>query len=317
MSAIEVRELTRTYKRKNGGSEVLALDGVTLDIDEGEVRGLLGPNGAGKTTLVRILCTVLLPTKGRASVLGHDVERDAKAVRRMIGIVFGGERGLYWNLTGRQNLEYWAALYGVPIRETAARVPALLERVGLVERADDLVETYSRGMKQRLHLARGLIGNARVLFLDEPTAGMDPIAARDFRTLVKDLRSEGRTVLLTTHDMVEAESVCDRVTLIDHGHVLAVETPKSLSRLISKYERIDFEYENTGLVAPLRSLPGIASVTSASAPNSYRIELSDETATRAVLSLLVSSGVTSIRTSHPSLEEVYLHLIGGKNSRNV
>src|SRR4026207_984991 len=110
MSAIEVRELTRTYKSKNGRTEVLALDGVTLDIDEGEVRGLLGPNGAGKTTLVRILCTVLLPTKGRASVFGRDVERDAKAVRGMIGIVFGGERGLYWNLTGRQNLEYWAAL---------------------------------------------------------------------------------------------------------------------------------------------------------------------------------------------------------------
>jgi ABC-2 type transport system ATP-binding protein len=317
MSAIEVRELTRTYRRKSGSPEVLALDGVTLDIEEGEVRGLLGPNGAGKTTLVRILCTVLLPTKGRASVLGHDVERDAKVVRGMIGIVFGGERGLYWNLTGRQNLEYWAALYGVPLRETAARVPALLERVGLVDRADDLVEAYSRGMKQRLHLARGLIGNARVLFLDEPTTGMDPVAARDFRTLVKDLRSEGRTILLTTHDMVEAESVCDRVTLIDHGHVLAVETPKSLSRLISKYERIDFEWENAGLMEPLRSLPGIASVTPASAQNSYRIELSDETATRAVLSLLVSSGVTSIRTSHPSLEEVYLHLIGREGFRKV
>lgn len=146
---------------------------------------------------------------------------------------------------------------------------------------------------------------------------MDPVAARDFRTLVKDLRSEGRTILLTTHDMAEAESVCDRVTLIDHGHVLAVETPKSLSRLISKYERIDFECENAGLMQPLRSLPGIASVTPASDQNSYRIELSDETAARAALKLLVSSGVTSIRTSHPSLEEVYLHLIGKEGFRKL
>src|SRR5688572_29322470 len=198
MSAIEVRELTRTYKRKNGSPEVLALEGVTLDIEEGEVRGLLGPNGAGKTTLVRILCTVLLPTSGRASVFGLDVERDAKAVRKIIGIVFGGERGLYWNLTGRQNLEYWAALYRVPVHETPRRVNRLLERVGLSDRADDLVEAYSRGMKQRLHLARGLIGDARILFLDEPTTGMDPIAAQDFRGIVRELRSEGRTVLLTT-----------------------------------------------------------------------------------------------------------------------
>jgi ABC-2 type transport system ATP-binding protein len=310
MAAIEIRELSRTYKNRTSRAEVLALDNVTLDIEEGEVRGLLGPNGAGKTTLVRILCTVLLPTGGRASVLGHDVEREAKAVRGLIGIVFGGERGLYWHLTGRQNLEYWAALYGVSIRETATRVPALLERVGLVDRADDLVETYSRGMKQRLHLARGLVGNARVLFLDEPTTGMDPVASRDFRTLVKDLRKEGRTILITTHDMAEAESVCDRVTLIDHGRVLAVETPKSLSKLISKHERIDFESEKPELVAALLNLPGIASVKQVSEGGGFRIEVSDESGTPIALDLLVRSGVTSIRTSHPSLEEVYLHLIG-------
>ena len=164
-------------------------------------------------------------------------------------------------------------------------------------------------MKQRLHLARGLIGNARVLFLDEPTTGMDPVAARDFRTLVKDLRTEGRTILITTHDMAEAESGCDRVTLIDHGRVLAVETPKSLSRLISKHERIDFEGENPGLIEALQRLPGVSSVIQSSA-GGFRIEVSDENATRAALDVLVRSGVTSIRTSHPSLEEVYLHLIG-------
>ena len=144
------------------------------------MRGLLGPNGAGKTTLVKILCTVLLPTSGSASVLGCDVVHKTKDVREQIGIVFGGERGLYWHLTGRQNLEYWAALYKTPPSDTSTRVAALLERVGLGDRGNDLVETYSRGMKQRLHLARGLIANARVLFLDEPTTGMDPLGGVTF-----------------------------------------------------------------------------------------------------------------------------------------
>lgn len=311
--AIQTTDLTRIYRSRQGQPDVVALDGVTLDVPQGEVRGLLGPNGAGKTTLVKILCTVLLPTSGTASVLGCDVVRNTKSVREKIGIVFGGERGLYWHLTGRQNLEYWAALYRVPASETSSRVAKLLERVGLGERGDALVETYSRGMKQRLHLARGLVANARILFLDEPTTGMDPLGARDFREVIRELRSEGRTILLTTHDMAEAESVCDRVTLIDHGRVLAVETPRTLSLLMSRFERIDFEWHNDGLTDRLRALPGVASVSSIVERNSYRIELSDESGARVVLDFLVASGVNSIRTSRPSLEEVYLHMIGRKS----
>ena len=303
--------LTRTYRGRRGRPDVTALDAVTLSVNEGEVHGLLGPNGAGKTTLVKILCTILLPTSGTANVAERDVVRDVKAVRQTIGIVIGGERGLYWSLTGRQNLEYWAALYHVPAERTAEAAAALLERVGLRDRADDLVETYSRGMKQRLHLARGLIGNPRVLFLDEPTTGMDPVAAHDFRALVSHLRSEGRTILLTTHDMAEAEAVCDRVTLIDHGRVLAVETPASLSKLLSKHERIDFEWEREELVAEISAMPGIASVARVDTFNRYRIELLEETAASRVLDRLVRCGVTSIRTSRPSLEEVYLRLMGG------
>jgi ABC-2 type transport system ATP-binding protein len=314
VSVIETRDLTRVYKSRNKRPEVVALGGVTLGIEEGEVRGLLGPNGAGKTTLVKILCTVLLPTSGTASVLGHDVVRDTKAVRSSIGIVFGGERGLYWNLTGRQNLEYWAALYAVPVREAKFRIDGLLSRVGLFDRADDLVDGYSRGMKQKLHLARGLVGNARILFLDEPTTGMDPVAAREFRGLVRELRSEGRTILLTTHDMAEAEAVCDRVALIDHGRVLAVETPRTLSELIARYERIDFESDDGHLVERLRALPGVASVVPSPTSTGYRIEPSEETAIPRALEFLVGAGVTSIRTSRPSLEEVYLHLIGARGA---
>ena len=207
-----------------------------------------------------MLSTVLLPTSGSASILGHDVVRETKAVRPLIGIVLGGDRGLYWRLSGRQNLEYWAALYNVPAGTAKKPIPKLLDMVGLSDRADYLVEGYSRGMRQRIHLARGLVGDARVLFLDEPTAGMDPLASRDFRNMVGNLRSEGRTILLTTHDMAEAEAVCDRVTLIDKGIVIAVETPRSLSRLIAGNERIDFQGGTEGLTDTLRVLPGVASV---------------------------------------------------------
>jgi ABC-2 type transport system ATP-binding protein len=309
MHAVETTNLTRLYKSRDRRPDVLALDNVSLQIEQGEVRGLLGPNGAGKTTLVKLLSTVLLPTSGAAYVLGHDVVRETAAVRRLIGIVFGGDRGLYWRLTGRQNLEYWAALYKVESRAAKKRTQELLERVGLAERADSLVETYSRGMKQRLHLARGLIADARVLFLDEPTVGLDPIASRDFRDLVGQLRREGKTILLTTHDMAEAEALCDRVALIDHGVIVAVETPRSLSRLLAEHERIDFEGGTEALLVELRALAGVASVIVTS-DGQHRVQLGDEMSTTDVLEFLVRSGITSLRTSRPSLEEVYVHIMG-------
>ena len=289
---------------------VNALDGVSLTIPAGEVHGLLGPNGAGKTTLVKILSTVLLPTSGSASVLGHDVVAEARAVRPQIGIVFGGERGLYWRLTGRQNLEYWGALYKLSRSEIRERTGLLLERVGITDRADERVETYSRGMKQRLHLARGLIGDAKVLFLDEPTTGMDPLAAREFRALIGELRGEGRTILLATHDMAEAEALCDRVTLIDRGAILATESPRTLGRVISRFQRIDVEGAGDDVVAQIAALAGVASV--APADIGIRIEVAEEGVTADVLRLLVDSGVTSVRTSMPSLEEVYVQLIGDR-----
>ena len=307
--AVEVDEITRVFEpRRKRDKRVVALDSVSLTIPDGEIHGLLGPNGAGKTTLVKILSTVLLPTSGHARVLGHDVVEDTRAVRPLIGIVFGGERGLYTRLTARQNLEYWGALYRLPTRVVKERTAALLERVGLSDRADQRVEEYSRGMKQRLHLARGLIGDARVLFLDEPTTGMDPLAAREFRRLIRELKQEGRTILLTTHDMVEAETVCERVTLIDRGKILATETPRSLGRLISRFHRIDVEGADSGLLESVSGLPGVSSVVPQD--GGARIEVSEEGATREVLRHLVEGGVTSVKTSLPSLEEVYVHLIG-------
>jgi ABC-type multidrug transport system ATPase subunit/ABC-type nitrate/sulfonate/bicarbonate transport system substrate-binding protein len=232
----------------------------------------------GNFVASEILSTVLLPSAGWARVLGHDVATETRAVRPLIGIVFGGDKGLYMRLTARQNLEYWAALYQAPPRQTRARVEQLLERTGLTDRADHLVQTYSRGMKQRLHLARGLVGNARVLYLDEPTLGMDPMAARDFRQIVKELREEGRTILLTTHDMGEAEALCDQVALVDHGKVLAVETPARLSQYVAKFERIDFDGGDPELIERLHGQEGVAGVKKTGQGLGHRVELSNERA---------------------------------------
>ncbi|HKE63654.1 MAG TPA: ABC transporter ATP-binding protein [Micromonosporaceae bacterium] len=310
--AVEIVGLTRVYppagKRATARS---ALDGIDLVVDSGEVHGLLGPNGAGKTTLCKILSTVLLPTAGVARVDGYDVVKDTAQVRARIGIVFGGERGLYTRLTARQNLGYWAALYRVPRKTATRRIAELLDRVGLADRADERVETFSRGMKQRLHLARGLVADQRVLILDEPTTGMDPVAAHDFRALVRSMRAESRTVLLTTHDMAEAEAICDRVTMIDGGRLLGTEDPRTIGRWISAYERVEARPVPGPLAASLAALNGVTEVESID-DDGVRVHTAAEGATQAVLRTLVDAGVTAITTGRPSLEEVYLHVIGAR-----
>lgn len=313
--AVAVRALRRTFATGKGlrkkGPEVVALDHVDLTIPPGEVHGLLGPNGAGKTTLCKILSTVLLPTSGRVEVLGHDMVRQTAAVRPLIGIVFGGERGLYSRLTAQQNLRFWGALYGLSTREARVRADELMERVGLTERAHEPVEGYSRGMKQRLHLARGLVGDPPLLLLDEPTTGMDPVAARDFRKLVTELRDDGRTILLTTHDMAEAEAVCDRVSLIDNGSLLATERPATLGTWLSRFERIDAHDVPDDVLAEIAALPGVESAT-VGGNAAVRIATIEEGAAAVVLQRLLDRGVTSVSTSLPSLEEVYLHVIGDR-----
>src|SRR6266545_3282397 len=209
-----------------------AVDGIDLRVETGEIFGVLGPNGAGKTTTLRMLATLLEPTSGEARVLGIDVKTDPRKVRANLGAMLSGERSLYWKLTARENLEYFAALYHVPPKEQRARIDAALAAVKLSDRADDYVERYSTGMRQRLALARALLPDPPLLLLDEPTVGLDPQAARDLRDRVRDLRAQGRTVLLTTHYMEEADQLCDRVAIIDHGKIVALDTPAALKRRI-------------------------------------------------------------------------------------
>ena len=238
--AVEVRQLSRDYvssKRnrflgKKKTTTIRALDQIDFEIREGELFGLLGPNGAGKTTTVKILCTLLEPTGGHAFVKGCDVVKDAARVRRIVNMVAGGERMLYYRLTGRENLEYFAELYNVPKRKIASRVNMLLELVGLSDRADDEVEKYSKGMKQRLQVCRGLINDPEVLFLDEPTLGLDVNIAKDIRKFIREkiVEEQGKTVLLTTHYMYEAEELCDRVGFLNNGKLIAVGRAEELKR---------------------------------------------------------------------------------------
>ncbi len=231
--AIACDQLGRTYTQRSllgGKQETVALRDLSLSVPKGVVFGLLGPNGAGKTTTVKILSTLLTPTSGSAHVLGYDVERDANQVRRRIGLVLGGDRGLYGRLTAYENLRYFGALNYMDTKEAKLRSLEMLKLVGLEERGGQLVEQYSRGMRQRLHLARGLLTNPDVIFMDEPTIGIDPVGAQELRDLVPQLVATGVTVLLTTHYMFEADQLCDTIAIINNGSLVALGTPREIKQ---------------------------------------------------------------------------------------
>jgi len=251
--AVETRDLVKTFERgrrtiwqrirrePDKRDRFRAVDGIDLVVETGEIFGLLGPNGAGKTTTMKMLATLLIPTSGSIRVLGIDPLERPREVRARLGAMLSGERSLYWKLTGRENLEYFAALYHVPPGETKTRIADVLAAVKLADRADDYVERYSTGMRQRLALARALLPNPPLVVLDEPTVGLDPQASRDLRDRVRELKAQGRTVLLTTHYMEEADQLCDRVAIIDHGRIVALDTPAALKRTIRAEEVVHLE----------------------------------------------------------------------------
>ena len=268
--AVEVTGLTKVFEKgrrtiwQRLGREpdqrerFVAVNGIDLRVERGEIFGVLGPNGAGKTTTLRMLATLLEPTSGEVRVLGIDVRTDPRAIRANLGAMLSGERSLYWKLTARENLEYFAALYHVPPKETKARIETALVAVKLVDRADDYVERYSTGMRQRLALARALLPDPPLVILDEPTVGLDPQSARDLRDRVRELKRQGRTVLLTTHYMEEADQLCDRIAIVDHGEIVALDTPAALKRRIRAEEVVSLEIAMTGAAGPEGSEPGWA-----------------------------------------------------------
>ncbi len=299
--------------------ERVAVEGVSFGIAEGEIFGLLGPNGAGKTTTIRMLSTLLQPSAGRATINGYDLASQPDMVRRNLGAVLTGERSIYWKLTGRENLEYFAALYHLPPDVARRRVAELLERLGLANRANDPVEGYSSGMKQRIAIAKALLASPPVVLLDEPTVGLDPQSARNLRELILEIKGEGRTVLLTTHYMEEADLLCDRVGIIDLGKIIALDTPAALKRSIRQLDVMQLEVEafDEALLPGLEALPGVQHCAARYRDDERAWALALHSAdSRAVLpqaiALITARGgrIRHMAVAEPSLEDVFIALTG-------
>jgi ABC-2 type transport system ATP-binding protein len=322
VNAIEVSHLRRTFKSNIGVikrtiKEIVAVDEVSFEIQEGELFGLLGPNGAGKTTTVKMLTTLLIPTAGSASVKGFDVVRQAEEVRKRIGFIFGGERGLYWRLSGIDNLRYFASLYSIDPDVTKKRILYLLDMVGLSGRGEEKVQGYSRGMKQRLHVARTLLHDPDVLFLDEPTLGLDPVGAREFRQVILNLQSEKKTILLTTHYMFEADALCDRIAVINHGCIVALATPGGLKTHVRDLNVVEVETFGApeSALEKLRALPFADSLSVEEQGQKQILLVQTARGAEAVpdvMSALDGLKVGRVIVREPTLEDAYVRLVGGK-----
>ncbi|OGO34472.1 MAG: ABC transporter ATP-binding protein [Chloroflexi bacterium RBG_16_57_11] len=313
------KQRKRFFSKKAAPLMFTAVDGVSLQIGQGEIFGLLGPNGAGKSTTIRMLCTLLEPTSGTARINGYDVTRQANQVRASLGAVLGGERSIYWKLTARENLEYFAALYHLPPEIARKRIDELLERVELADRQHDLVEKYSSGMKQRVAIARSMLSRPPILLLDEPTLGLDPQAARRLRELVKELRAEGHTILLTTHYMEEADQLSDRIGIIDGGKIIALDTPQTLKAGVRGTDVIHLEIAgwHQDQEAVLQALPGVSNLISRRTGEEAMHEVSLHAAdSRLVLPQVIErvntngTHLVNLRVEQPSLEDVFIHLTG-------
>jgi|RhiMethySRZTD1v2_1073278.scaffolds.fasta_scaffold342737_2 ABC-2 type transport system ATP-binding protein len=277
MNAIEVENLSRTF------NDLKAVDNISFSVQAGEIFGFLGHNGAGKTTTIRMLSGQLLPTAGRGQVAGCDVVNEQKRLKPLIGVV-SEHQNLYERMSGRENLEFAARLYG----QTNRRVDEALEQVALVERAKDKVKNYSNGMKQRLVIARALLHRPKIVFLDEPTRGLDPVVGREIRRLIVDLSNEGVTIFLTTHYMEEADQLCARVAFLSEGRIVALDTPNHLK---------------------IKHGENLVKVTLDNG-NNLKISLDDQDAGKKLQTLISEGQVRSLHSAEATLEEVFIRIAG-------
>ncbi len=305
MYAIQTKDLTKEF------DGLVAVNHISLSIERGELFGLLGPNGAGKTTLVHALCTILPPSNGKAKVWGHDVRNDPGSVRTSIGIVFQ-DPSLDERLTGRENLDFHARMYGMSRSEREQRADELLKLVGLKTRADTLVDTYSGGMRRRLEIARGLMHHPRVLFLDEPTLGLDPQTRRAIWDYIKTLnQKENVTTVLTTHYMDEADYLCDRVGIIDHGKIIALDKPSRLkNRLKGDIISLEIDWPERYVEAFKRSrlVKGIEVMRGALC---LSVSNGEKSIPKLIDLVKKNNGrVRSVGLRKPTLEDVFIHYTG-------
>jgi len=320
--AIKTEKVGRVYKirgsKRSEPRELVALHDVDVQIESGELFGLLGPNGAGKTTLIKILTTLLAPSTGKAWVAGFDVAKEPEKVRPRINMVSGGEASGYGLLTVRENLWMFSQFYGLDSGEANRRIKQLLDVVGMGDRLNTKSSDLSTGLRQKMNIVRGFLTDPQVLFLDEPTLGLDVGAARDVRKFIRQWVDEdsARTILLTTHYMVEADELCDRVAIINQGRVLACDTPSNLKHRLQSDAIFKLEVSplNGFGVKTLESLPGVKKLVHQQIDGGARLEfiLAEEPVLGAVVSSLTAGNIRilNLQKNEPTLEDVFVDLVG-------
>ena len=309
------------------GPFIEALSGLNLEVQEGEIFGILGPNGAGKTTLIKILCTLVHHDEGEAYICGFNVKKEPRKVLANLQAVLPGSRGFTWRLSGRQNLEFYSLLYGLEDDIAKERIEYLLELTGLLERADDDYQRYSTGMQRKLLLCRGLLRDTPIILFDEPTTGLDPYSAAEFRSLIKDrlVAEEGKTVLLSTHNLSEAQEMCDRIAIMDRGKITACDTPDRI-----KYEKVDESQFNVALhnteftgkhermLDQLQEVTGIKGVTPNIDPTerllgiSFRVEKNMNLSNILEVLLRNEVSIKGMNTIEPTLEDAFIAITGNR-----
>ena len=325
--AIETFNLTKKFIPIRGFIDLLhpfrkkvvtALDDVNIKIRRGELFGILGPNGAGKTTLIKVLCTLILPTCGTAYINGYDTIKEEEKVKASIGLVTGEERSFYWRLTGRQNLYFFASLHNFSSSVAQKRVNNILNFVDLEDKADDKFHSYSTGMKQRMAIARGLLNDPAILFMDEPTKSLDPGAAQNLREFIKErlVKEQGKTVFLSTHHLEEAEQLCDRIAVINKGRIKACGTLSELRNMIGKREIYVIKVKNlsNSVLGKLRDLEGVIGFSThvQSDVVSLEIRLSNgETVLPRIIEMIVNTGgkIHACSTKEVVINEIFTQLM--------
>lgn len=319
---LELKDVTRDYKATigvvNKKKEIIkAVKPISFDVYRGEIFGLLGPNGAGKTTTIKMMTTLLTPTSGKLKILNHNSVGEEKKIRPRINFVFGGERNLYWRLSAEDNLAFFADLYLVSRKKQRSLIPNILKKVGLYDVRQRKVETFSKGMKQRLQIAKALLNDPEILFLDEPTIGLDPIGARDLRKIIREIACNDTTVVLTTHYMPEAEELCDRIAIVNHGELVALNNISGLRDMINEPAKLRIPSENLSEDECL-TLKNHSTVKKV-----YKIEKSNfidvytHEVNQVLHTLIENYGhdkVKGVQIQDVNLEDVYVELVGGSHA---
>ncbi|HKM77698.1 MAG TPA: ATP-binding cassette domain-containing protein [Candidatus Bathyarchaeia archaeon] len=326
MDPVDVRALSKSFSTKEGPilrkkrKSLVAVDEISFSVPRGKIFGLLGPNGAGKTTIIKMLCTLITPTTGDAFINGYSIVKEPQKVRESLGVMLTGERTLYWKLTGRENLEYFAALYHLQHSDIRKRIDYLLQLLGLSDRENTVVENYSTGMRIRLSFAKALLNEAPVLLFDEPTASLDPQSSRLIRDIIRDLKKDGYAVILTTHNMDEADALSDRVAIIDHGRIVRYGSPSELKEKLKSNDVIEIEAHNltdqtANALQSFSEISKVAISTIDSNDNTGLLRIHAEKGKEVLPKLLEflvrkQVSITKVSFIEPTLEDVFIEETG-------